>query len=111
MGKSEVSVSAGLSSAPEASESTTSSKGFLGVVKAGFRKAGADGFKEPCCGVKSGRGCCDLDGVANGLGRDEAPSLDGEAKGLGRDEALSLDGEAKPAQGNCQQAATIRKVC
>ena len=44
MGKSDTSVWAGLSSAPEASDSAKSSKGRLGVVKAGFRNGGAAAF-------------------------------------------------------------------
>lgn len=39
--KSELSVTAGLDSAGEASENVSVSKGFLGVVKAGLRNGGA----------------------------------------------------------------------
>ena len=87
-GISEVSVRAGLDSAPEYSENTKSSSRLCGVVKAGFRNAGADGLrcswglKNDTCG---GRGwACGLSGEpaggppnANGLGLGER-NLDGE---------------------------------
>ncbi len=73
MRASDVSVNAGLLSIPEASERMGSSKGFRGVVKAGFRNGGAVwpgwilGEKKDVCG-----GCgCGLDGLfvaANGFG-------------------------------------------
>lgn len=80
-GQSDGSVSAGLLSAPEASDSARSSKGLRGVVKAGFRKGaavwlpGIRGVKKEedaggaCCfvGVESGggfeKGFCDCDFV------------------------------------------------
>jgi hypothetical protein len=83
-GAAEVSVKAGLLSAPDASEKTGSSKAFRGVVKAGFRNGAAVwpdcifGENIDVCG-----GCgCDRDG------------LPGAAKRFGRRPG-NLAGEAK----------------
>lgn len=68
-GKSD-SVCAGLSSAPDASEHEISSIGLRGVVKAGFRNAGAGGLDKFCCGVNNERAAfCDFEGLAKGFGR------------------------------------------
>ena len=83
---SDASPSAGLSSAPEASDSTTSSKGFRGVVKAGFRNLGPFGFADDCWGVKKDLAGWAFDGVAKGLGREEALPFEGDAKPVARQE-------------------------
>src|SRR5690554_707670 len=66
LGQSDGSVSAGLVSAPEASDSARSSKGLRGVVKAGLRKAGAV-WLPGILGLKKeegGAGPCCFEGVA-----------------------------------------------
>lgn len=91
-GSSELSVIAGLVSAPEASDIKLSSNGLRGVVKAGFRNADAVlllcmlGEKREICGGGGGR----FEGVpANRVG------LEGLEKGFGL-ELANLLGELKP---------------
>lgn len=86
-GKSDISVKAGLSSGPEASDKPTSSKGFLGVVKAGLRNGAAVGL-EAILGWKIeawGGGTANVVAglrLVNGFGR--ASGLDGELKTRGK---------------------------